>query len=109
MGKLLAEVNIGDQFWLKPGSGIKQNPAYQSLGAFISAILPNVYLAAGIIVFFLIIISGLMFIKNAGKGDPESSKKWQQTLTLSITGLLIIFLSYWIIQIIEAITGVKIF
>jgi hypothetical protein len=104
-------LEIGKEFWLKPtpGAGIVNVPAYQSLGGFISAVLPNVYILAGIIVFIGVLISGLMFIINAGNGESEQAKKWQGTLTASIAGLLIIFLSYWIIQIIETITGIKIF
>jgi len=101
--------NIGEQFWLKEHEGIGGTTAYQSLGGFISAVLPNIYVFAGIIAFFLVLIAGLMFIINAGKGESEQTKKWQGTLTASIAGLLIIFLSYWIIQIVEKITGVKIF
>jgi len=101
--------NIGEQFWLKENQGIETKPAYQSLGGFISAILPNVYVVAGVIAFILALIAGLMFIINASKGEGEQAKKWQGALTVSIAGLLIIFLSYWIIQIIETITGIKIF
>ena len=101
--------NIGEQFWLKENMGIKGSPAYESLGGFISTILPNVYVVAGIIAFILVLVAGLMFIINAGKGESEQAKKWQGTLTASIAGLLIIFLSYWIIQIIEVVTGIKIF
>lgn len=106
--------DIGEQFWLKQPSpgvtpGIGNAPAYQSLGGFISAVLPNIYVFAGVIAFFLVLIAGLMFIINAGKGESEQAKEWQGTLTASIAGLLIIFLSYWIIQIIEALTGIKIF
>jgi len=100
--------NIGEQLWLKENQGIAGKGAYQSLGGFISAILPNIYVVAGIIAFVLVLVAGLMFIINAGKGQSEQAKKWQGTLTASIAGLLIIFLSYWIIQIIEALTGIKI-
>jgi VIT1/CCC1 family predicted Fe2+/Mn2+ transporter len=101
--------NIGEQLWLKENQGIAGKDAYQSLGGFISAILPNVYVIAGIIAFILVLVAGLMFIANAGKGESEQAKKWQGILTVSIAGLLIIFLSYWIIQIIEVITGLNIF
>ncbi|MGB9911501.1 MAG: hypothetical protein ACPLKP_02745 [Microgenomates group bacterium] len=109
MKNYLAQVNIGEQFFLKPNKGIGNVSEYQSLGSLISAILPNVYIIAGVITFILVLVAGLMFIINAGKGDQEASKNWQKTLTASLTGLLIIFLSYWIIQIIEVITGIKIF
>jgi VIT1/CCC1 family predicted Fe2+/Mn2+ transporter len=101
--------NIGEQFWLKENEGITGKGAYQSLGSFISAILPNVYIFLGITAFVLILIAGIMFIINAGKGESEQAKKWQGTITATIAGLLIIFLSYWIIQIIEVLTGIKIF
>jgi len=101
--------NIGEQFWLRENQGIGGKAAYQSLGEFISAILPNVYVITGVIAFVLVVVAGLMFIINAGKGEGEQTKKWQGTLTASIAGLLIIFLSYWIIQIIETLTGIKIF
>jgi len=101
--------NIGEQFWLKENEGIGGKPIYQSLGGFISAILPNVYVVAGVIAFISVLVAGLMFIINAGKGESEQAKKWQGVLTASIAGLLIIFLSYWIIQIIETVTGIKIF
>lgn len=100
--------DIGEQFWLRKNEGIAGKSAYLSLGGFISAILPNIYILAGIIAFILVLVAGLMFIINAGRGESEQAKKWQGTLTASIAGLLIIFLSYWIIQIIEALTGIKI-
>ena len=122
-------LDIGKEFWLKDNLGIEQfgrkcvewkwagrplcvkweRSTYSSIGSFISAILPNVYVLAGIIAFVLVLVAGLMFIINAGKGESEQAKKWQGTLTASIAGLLIIFLSYWIIQIIETLTGIKIF
>ena len=102
-------IDLGQNFWLKDKTPIGQSSTYQSLGAFISAVLPNVYVVAGIILFFLMIFGGITYIKNAGSGDEEGIKKGQQALTAALIGFLIIFLSYWIIQLIEIITGLKIF
>lgn len=109
--KQLAQVNIGDEFWLKatPGTGIAHNSAYQSLGGFISAVLPNVYVIAGIILFILLLGGGIMIIASAGKGESDSTKKGSQAITAALIGFLIIFASYWIIQIVEVITGIDIF
>lgn len=106
MKKLLAQINIGKEFQLKPGVGISD--VYNSLGDFISVILPNIYIIAGVILFFLLIGGGIMFIANAGKADSEGVDKAKKTITASLIGFLIIFLSWWIIQIIEAITGINI-
>jgi len=109
---LLAKVNIGEEFWLKKDVGIGDEsvyPAYQSIGSFISAILPNIYVIAGVILFLLMVFGGLTYIKSAGSSDEEGVKKGQQAITAALVGFLIIFASYWIIQLIEIITGVEIF
>lgn len=100
-------IDLGQNFWLgdnKPITG-----TYTSFGAFISAVLPNVYVVASIILFFSMVIGGIIYIKNAGSGDEEGVKKGQQTVTAALIGFLIIFLSYWIIQLVEIITGLQIF
>ncbi|OGD62295.1 hypothetical protein A2160_00695 [Candidatus Beckwithbacteria bacterium RBG_13_42_9] len=99
-------VDIGKAF--KIGSeSIGTKTGYSSIGAFVSTILPNVYIVAGIILFFLFILGGFSIITSSG--DPEKTKQGQQTLMAAIVGFVLVFASYWIIQIIEVLTGVKIF
>jgi len=106
MMSLLAQVDIGKYF--KIGSeGIGSKAGYSSIGAFISTVLPNVYVIAGIILFFLFLFGGFSIITSAG--DPEKQKQGQQTLTAAVLGFVLVFASYWIIQIIEILTGVEIF
>ena len=99
--------NIGDQFWLKPNTGVRGTFPY--LGKLISVILPNLYILAGVIFFFLLLFGGILIISAAGKGDSETAKKGQQAMTAAAIGFLIIFCSYWIIKIVEVITGLGIF
>lgn len=112
--KLMLVVNIGEEFWLKepfPGvsPGIASNPAYQSLGGFISKILPNIYVIAGVIFFIFLVVGGLTVIMGAGKGESETTKKGGGAIASALIGFLIIFASWWIIQLVETLTGVKIF
>lgn len=104
--------DIGEQFWLKQsgaaGTGIKNIAAYNTLGSFISAILPNIYVISGVILFFLLIFGGFSYIVSAGKGDQEGAKKGQQTITGALLGFLLIFASWWIMEIIKIITGIDI-
>lgn len=124
MGNLLAKINIGEEFWIKTNTAIKGpcthrlpngdcaawgSSTYSSIGAFISAVLPNVYIFAGIILFILMLVGGLIVIAGASKGEPESLEKGKKAITAALIGFLIIFTSYWIIQIIETITGIAIF
>jgi len=107
----LARIYIGNEFRLgpAPGSGISSITAYQTPAGFISAVLPNVYTVLGIILLLVLIIGGFSFIAGASKDNQELIEKGKKTISAALTGFLIIFTSYWIIQIIETITGIAIF
>jgi hypothetical protein len=99
-------INIGNEF--KFGNlGIGQIKGYASIGSFLSALLPNAYILAGLILFFYIFLGGFGILTAAG--NPEKLKEGQKTLTSALLGFLIIFGSYWLIQVIEVLTGIKIF
>jgi len=108
MKQAFAQIDIGEFFEIKPGQGIRDADQFDSIGSFISAILPNVYVFAGLILLFFLIFGGLTVILGAGKGKEDQTKKGKEILTYTLFGFLIVFASYWIIQIIEIITGVPI-
>lgn len=108
MRKLLA-FNIGKELWIKEEEGVGTGvETLGTLGNIISNILPNIYIFAGVVLFILLIFGGLTVIINAGKDNPEETAKGQKAITAAVIGFLIIFCSYWIIQIIKTITGVDI-
>jgi hypothetical protein len=108
MKNLLAEVNIGQQWFLKPGQAIEDASQFQTPGALISIILRNVYMVAGLLVLALLIFGGISIILGAGGGDPKKAGQGQKAATAAVIGFLIIFASYWIIQIIEVLTGIDV-
>jgi len=79
--------------------------SFDTPGAFISILLKNVFTLAGLILLVLLIFGGLTFIIGAGSGDPKKAEQAKTTITNSLIGFLIIFTSYFIIQIIELLTG----
>lgn len=81
---------------------------FPTLGHLISAILPNVYILAGIILFILLLFGGFGIIMGAGGGNPEQANKGKQAVTAALLGFGLIFASYWIIQIIQRLTGISI-
>jgi len=81
---------------------------FKDLGSFISALLPNVYMIAGVIIFILLIFGGFTYIVSAGRAKPEGVQQGKNAITAALIGFLLIFCSWWLIQIIEAITGIKI-
>ncbi len=72
----------------------------------LNLIVKNIYVIAGIILFFFIIAGGLGIILNAG--NPDKQKQGSKTLSSAIAGFIILFTSYWIIRIIETLTGIQI-
>jgi len=108
--KLLAQVDIGQETKINPTpQGIGGPPQFQTIGGLISTILPNIYVAAGLILLFFLIFGGVMVILGAGKGESQQAEQGKKIVTRTIIGFLIIFLSYWIIQIVETVTGIPIF
>ncbi len=103
---LLADVDIGRDFLIKDEVGIGKVEELQSIGGLLSSWLPNVYVVAGIILFFFILMGGFTMIMNAG--NTEKTQQGQKVLTSAVVGFVLLFASYWIIQVIQIITGVPI-
>lgn len=101
---LAAELNLGNELWLGDGRGISGE--YQTFGQLISNILPNIFIAAGLLVFFLILLGGAMIVFNAS--NPDKQQDGRTIITTAIIGLLVLFGAFWIIQIVQILTGIKI-
>lgn len=104
----LLAVNIGDELIVQPGQSITRAPQFATTGALISILLKNVYVIAGIALLFLLIFGGISIIMSAGSGDAKKAAQGQKAITNAIIGFLIVFASFWIIQIIQFVTGVAI-
>ncbi len=103
--KAFAQVNIGT------GYRLGNNPissVFGSLGDFVSHLLNPVYVIAGVIMMFLLIFGGISVIIGAGKQDSGQVEKGQKAITAAVIGFIIIVGSFFIIQLIEVITGVQI-
>lgn len=99
-------VNIEDEFKLGENG---PTLAGKSLASFISPLIQDVFVLAGVVLVLLLIFGGVTYIMNAGSGDKEGMEKGKNALTSALLGFIIIFVAYWIVQIIGYITGVNIF
>jgi heme/copper-type cytochrome/quinol oxidase subunit 4 len=66
----------------------------------ISAILPNILTFASLILLLYLVFGGFLLITS---GNVEQTQKGQQSIFNAIIGFVIIFTSYWIIQIVQII------
>lgn len=97
-------VSIGDIPW-----GAKSLAGtFPNLGTLINLILKNSLVLAGVLLLVLLIFGGLTFIMGAGDNDPKKAQQSQAMLTNVLIGFAIVFTAYFIIQIIERLTGLPI-
>ena len=106
MNQRLLAVNIGDA----PinGSGGTLSGTYPQFSVLLNLLLKNSLTIIGIIMLVLLISGGLMFIIGAGSQDSKKSAQAKSVITDALIGFAVVFLAYFIIQIIEVITGVNI-
>ena len=78
-----------------------------NVGGIISLILPYLFVIAGLLLLFYLIYGGfhMMTAANDEKGLVEAKGK----ITNALVGFLLLFVSYWIVQIMEYILGIQIF
>lgn len=96
---------IGDALSLDGGNTSVES-TFPSLGSLVSTIVPNIFIAASIILTLLIVFGGATIVFSGG--NAEQTDKGKQTITGAIIGFLVIFASYWIIQIIQIVFGLRI-
>ncbi len=95
-----------------PGGFQVENPqgfAFNNagFGEILSQVLKLAFPFAGLILFFILISGGFQLLTSAG--NPEAMEKAKKKITNAVIGFFIIFLSYWILQILEAVFGIKTF
>ncbi|MBN1168701.1 hypothetical protein JXA63_02305 [Candidatus Woesebacteria bacterium] len=98
--KIAQGVNIGEEYGSEVGTGD------YTIGNLVRIFIEGAMVVAGIIFLFLIIGGGISLISGAGSGNKEAVAKGKQAVTSALIGFIIIFASYWIIQLIEIITGI---
>lgn len=101
----LAQVDIGKTFFGSQG-GAHPLQELSGVGLLVSKFLQIAFVLAGVLILFFMVFAGFQIIIGAGQNNPEAAKKGREAATAAVIGFVIIFVAYWIIRIIEAITGI---
>ena len=81
-------------------------PGSDTLNGIFGNLLPYILTFAGLILFVMLVFGG--FTMLAGAADKESQEKGKKMITNAFIGFIIIFLAYWIAQILQVIFKVNI-
>ncbi|MCD8484374.1 hypothetical protein LRY65_00745 [Candidatus Woesebacteria bacterium] len=79
---------------------------FSTPGGIISAFLPYIMMAAGLILFVMLIWGGFEFMMGAA--NPKSAEAGKQRITSALIGFFILFSVFWMAQIMQAIFGINI-
>lgn len=88
---------------LKLSDQVSVRTVFNSPASMINLIVQNLFVIGGVVIFFLIIYAGFKFIQNGSKGKEEA----QKILTSAVVGAIVMFCAYWIVKIVEVLTGVN--
>lgn len=100
----LAEVKIGEKFL---GNSLGTLGDAASVGNIVTNIITGAISISGIILLFILIGGGIGMIKGAGKSDPKAVEQGKQAATSALIGFIVVFSAYWIVKLIETITGLN--
>lgn len=93
-----------------PGGMSVANPAgfqFTDVASVVSEALKYVFPIAGLALFFMLIAGGFQLLTAAGNADAV--KEGYNKILYAMVGFLIIFVAYWLVQILELILGIKVF
>jgi len=77
-----------------------------TLGAIISQAFNYLFVIAGLLLLFNLIMGG--FHLMVGATDPKAKESASKAITNSFIGFIILFAAYWIIQILELVLGISV-
>ena len=97
----LTEVKIGEIFL---GTGSKLLDP-KNVSVYVSAIITGAISIAGVILLFILIMGGFSMITGAGNDNPEKIEKGKKAATSALIGFIVVFMAYWIVKLIESLTG----
>lgn len=97
--------NIGEMFFGPGGNALTK---LEGVGGLVSLLVRIAFIVAGVSLLLFFILGGVGMITGAGSDDPEKLEKSKKTATLALIGFLVVFASYWVVQLIELITGIPI-
>ncbi len=101
-----AVVDIGNSLLLKGGGGKNINQTFGDLGKLVSVIIPAAITVAGLGFIAYLLLGAFKFVTSGG--DQKAIDGAKHTITSALIGLLIVFASYWIIEILQTVTGIPI-
>jgi hypothetical protein len=76
-----------------------------TIGELVGALLPYIFAGAGLLLLLFLVFGGLSLMLS--RGDPKAVQSAKDKITGALIGFIIVFASYWIVQIVGRILGIE--
>lgn len=76
-----------------------------TIGEVVGALLPYLFAGAGLLLLLFLVYGGLSLMLS--RGDPKAVQAAKGKITSALVGFIIVFASYWIVQIVGRILGIE--
>ncbi|MBI4067416.1 hypothetical protein HY407_03460 [Candidatus Gottesmanbacteria bacterium] len=80
---------------------------FNNLSSIINQAVPILFSIAGIALFIYLVWGGFDYLMSMG--DPKKAEAGKNKITHAVVGFIIMFSSYWILQIVDALFGFNIY
>lgn len=97
-----ANLDLGECFLLNETQTV--GSVYNTPTVLVNQIVSILFIAGGLVLFFMIMYAGYLFIT----GDTKGMDKSKEILQNALTGFIVMFCAYWIVQLIGYVTGAQI-
>jgi hypothetical protein len=88
------------------GGVININKEDLKLGEIVSGLLPYLFAGAGLLLLLYLLLGGFQLMTSAG--DPKKTQEAKGKITNALVGFIIVFIAYWLVQIVGKILGIEI-
>lgn len=95
------DISLSDKLILKNGASVQN--VFNSTDDMVNLIVKVIFVAAGFFLFLMIFGAGFAMVA----GDSKDKDKAKTTMTSAAIGFIIIFAAYWILQILQLVTGIN--
>lgn len=86
-----------------PGNNTINGPIdsgrFPNLASLVNNAIPLVFAVAGIFLFLYLVWGGFDFLTSMG--DPKRAESGKGKITSAIVGFVIIFVAYWLVQVVD--------
>ena len=96
-------VDLGEALKLGVG-GQSVKSVYGQPATLVNLIVDSLFIVGGLLFFIIIILAGFKFIQSGSKGKDEA----KSMIGTAIAGFLVMFVAYWIVQVIQILIGQQI-